>query len=163
MEIKGGIADNTKKLLNLIILVILLLSLCVAVDYATNITVDNLNESEQAILTDTIKVNDTHYVIDQNNTDGMVKVRKVVVEKPKVPTITITSKPSCGCRYSYTWHTKTYVNYCPNCHRYGVLGNKHKRNARYEQEITCFHCDSDFCGCCGKEKYSWSRTYLRKV
>ena len=163
MENKGGIADNTKKLINWIIIVLILLTLCVAVDYATNITVSNLNESKDINLTDTVRINDTHYVIDKDTEVGVAKLNKVVVEKPKLPTITITSKPSCGCRNSYRWHTRTYVNYCPYCHRYNVLTNLHKYPARHEQEISCSRCRADFCGVCGKEKYSWSRKYLRKV
>lgn len=83
-----------------------------------------------------------------------------LIPKPKV---TITCKPSCGrCSRAYTWRTKSYVNYCPNCHKYDTLGNKHKRASRHEKEITCFACDSDFCGNCGKEKMGYSRKYLRK-
>ena len=79
------------------------------------------------------------------------------------PTVSITCRPSCGrCSKAYTWRTKTYVNYCPNCHRYNTLLNKHKRGAKYEQELTCEACDSDFCGNCGKEKMGYSSKYLRK-
>ena len=78
------------------------------------------------------------------------------------PTVTITCRPSCGCSKSYTWRTKTYLNYCPNCHCYNTLCDKHKRAARHEKELTCANCDSDFCGNCGKEKMGYSRKYLSK-
>lgn len=83
-----------------------------------------------------------------------------IIPKPKV---TITCRPSCGkCSKAYTWRTKTYLNYCPNCHRYNTIYNKHKWGARHEKELTCAHCDSDFCGNCGKEKMGYSRKYLSK-
>lgn len=160
MEYKGGIADNTKKLVNYIIIVLVLLTLCVAVDSATNITVEN-NITDDVVLTDTVKINDTHYVVEKDM--GVAKLNKVIVEKPKIPTITITSKPSCGCRHPYKWHTRTFINYCPYCHRYGTLTNLHKYPSKHEQEISCSRCRADFCGVCGKEKYSWSKVYLRRA
>lgn len=79
------------------------------------------------------------------------------------PTVSITCRPSCGrCSKAYTWRTRSYISYCPNCHRYGTIYNKHKRGARHEQELTCGACDSDFCGNCGKEKMGYSSKYLRK-
>ena len=75
----------------------------------------------------------------------------------KKPTITITARPSCGCikRYSYKkWRTRTYINRCPFCGRYGTLKNNPKRVP--ERELTCSRslggCDADFCGNCGHDK-----------
>ena len=154
------IIDNIKKLLLGILTVLILLSVCAAADYADDDTITNLNES-RIILNDTYVSNGTYYVgIEKDTTQD---VGGVVVEKPKLPLISITSKPSCGCRYSYTWHTKKFVNYCPYCHKYNVLYNAHKWPARHEQELTCKKCGSDWCGCCGKEKYSWSKRYLTKA
>lgn len=159
-------ADNIKNLLLGILIVLLLLSICVTVDYADdtitvteNQTVDrNINSSGIIVL------NDTYYAGEKV---GVAKLQSVVTEKQKLPMITMTGKPSCSrCarnHCSYTWRTRTYVNYCPHCHRYNVLGNKHKWASRHEKEITCFHCDSDFCVNCGKTKYSWCNVYLRGV
>lgn len=151
--------NNTKKLLTLILAVSLMLLVCIAVDYASNDTITASNVS-QDLPKDAIVINDSYYLPKDA---GVAKLKGVVVEKQKaakVPLITITSKPSCGCRYSYTWHTRTFVNYCPYCKRYGTLTNLHKFPARFEQEISCKRCSSDWCGCCGKEKYSWSHRYL---
>lgn len=152
--------NNIKNLLFGIIIVLLLLSICITVDYADdtitvteNQTVDIDNSSGIIVL------NDTYYSEEKG---GVAKLHKVVTEKPKLPLITIISKPSCGCRNGYYWHKRTFVNYCPYCHRYGVLTNLHKWPARHEQEISCSKCRSDWCGVCGKEKYSWSKKYLRK-
>lgn len=162
------IADNTKRLLLGIIIVIVLLSLCVSVDYASDndtIVIENNQTINMSNFTNVTVLNGTHYVLAEES--GTAKVNKIVVEKQKVPVIAMTGKPSCTrCSRNgmpYKWFTKKYVNYCPNCHHWNCLGNKHKWGSRHEQEISCFRCDSDFCICCGKEKYSWSRVYLRKA
>lgn len=149
-------------------LVLILLGICMGVDYATDynendtITVTNQTMDINGI-TNATYLNGTHYVLDNNT--GVAKLHNIVVEKPKYPIVTITAKPSCGCgkHYSYRWRTKSYINYCPHCHRYGVLHNAHKWQAKHEQELTCRHCGADYCGNCGKEKFSWSRYYLRKA
>lgn len=162
------IIDLMKKLLLGIAIVGLLLLWCVAVDSADEIS--NLNESTLAdgVPNGAIIVNNSSIVAVNDRSSVIVAKHNDVIHrvKPKYPTITMTGKPSCNkCARSckYTWRTKTYINYCPHCHRYGTLGNKHKWQSRYEQEITCFHCDSDFCVNCGKTKYSWSNVYLRKA
>lgn len=150
---------------------IFLLCICVTVDYAETITAnqsqqDHLNDLKTNMnltIANTTKINGTYYSVQKNvgvaKHDGKVHYSK--------PVIAMTGKPSCtrcarnGC--AYTWRTKKYINYCPNCKHYNCLGNKHKWQSRYEQEITCFRCDSDFCVNCGKEKYSWSRKYLTKA
>lgn len=154
--------NNIKNLLFGIIVVLLLLSICITVDYAANdtITVNDNQTLERNINSSVIVLNDTYYA---GETDGVAKLQSVVTERPRLPLITIVSKPSCGCRNGYYWHKRTFVNYCPYCHRDGVLTNLHKWPARHEQEISCSKCRSDWCGVCGKEKYSWSRRYLRKA
>lgn len=152
----------------LFISIFLLLSLSADTAEKTDDTITNINSSNnlQSISKDVIIINDT-YILDENagiaKTDGKIYTDKSVKKKP---TITMTGRPSCTkCarnHCSYTWRTKTYLNYCPNCHHWNCLGNKHKRGAVHEKEITCFRCDSDFCVNCGKEKYSWSKKYLLK-
>lgn len=142
----------------------------------TDDTITNINDSNnlQQLSENVTIINDT-YILDENNgiakTDGKVYTDKSVKNtnesvKKKKPTITMTGRPSCTrCarnHCSYTWRTKTYLNYCPHCHHWNCLGNKHKNGAIYEKEITCFRCDSDFCVNCGKTKYSWSNVYLLK-
>ena len=133
-----------------------------AIDSADeNITVDQ----EMVNDTNTTLVGSVHYdnkIVDKNVT-GIAKVHKIVHIKPHYPIVTIVAKPSCGCRHSYIWHKMSFVDYCPHCHHYNCLVNKHKWQSRYEQELSCKFCDSDFCGVCGKTKYSWSRTYVRRA
>ena len=160
--------DNiNNKLVAGIVIVSVLLIFCVAIDYADD-TIVTQNESLE-FPNDTIVVNKSVNDGGIVKHDGKLHTDKSVKEKPKpkkkkLATITMTGKPSCSrCARNhipYKWFTRTYVNYCPNCHHYGTLGNKHKSGSVYEQEISCFHCDSDFCIYDGKEKYSWSRVYL---
>lgn len=93
--------------------------------------------------------------------DGKIHIDKTVKEEKKKPLISMWAKPSCGCRYSYTWHKKTFVDYCPHCKHYSCLRKNPKGVP--ENEYTCGVCGADYCGCCGKEKYSWSRYYLASV
>ena len=148
----------------LFISVFLILSL--SVDTAENTDViQNTNNSSVDI---NKNITNDSYILPKDvgwaKTDGKIYTDKSV--KPSKPTITMTGKPSCTrCarnHCSYTWRTRTYLNYCPNCHHWNCLGDKHKRGAVYEKEINCFRCDSDFCVSCGKEKYSWSNVYLSK-
>ena len=159
---------NTKKLLNAIFIVLLLLCVCISIDYAANDTIianENMTVDPKINATNATIINGTYYSVEKDH--GVAKLNKVVTEKPKLPLVSIVSKPSCGCRYSYTWHKRTFINYCPHCHKYNTLRNVHKWPARHEQELTCDTrlggCGADYCGCCGKEKYSWSRVYLRKA
>lgn len=168
------IIDNntTIKLLIGIVICLILLGVCITFDSADetitstdNNSIDHLAKGKEIII-----INDS-YVLDKDSgwakSDGKLHTDKSVKTKTtKQPTVTMTGRPSCTrCarnHCAYTWRTKTYVNYCPNCHHYNTLGNKHKWQSRHEQEITCFRCDSDFCVNCGKEKYSWSSKHLRK-
>ena len=134
-----------------------------AIDYADDSVVVSANQS-QVNITNCTLVNGVHYDnVIVNRSKNHIHSYNVVSVKPKYPIVTITAKPSCGCRHSYTWHKRSFVDYCPHCHHYNCLVNKHKWQSRYEQELTCKICDSDFCGVCGKTKYSWSRTYLRRA
>ena len=141
--------------------VLLLLGVCVSNDYAdTNITISNKINN-----TSNVKVLNNDTVIGVNEEDSNIVVKssdKVHTVVPKYPVIGMYAKPSCGCRYSYKyWYYREFINYCPNCHHYGTLCRNPK--GTYEKEWTCRRCSSDFCGVCGKEKYSWSRVYLRSI
>ena len=164
------IKEFTRKLLMMIFVVLVLLSICITVDYATNDTITNINNKTMEIDTSKyIMVNDSRgvYVNDSASVIVAKTSDKIYTEKPKHKTVTITSRPSCGCRYSYSWRTRTFISYCPHCHKYGTLRNVHKWPARHEQELTCDPklggCGADYCGVTGKEKYSWSQFYLRRA
>ena len=151
---------HTKDLICCIIAVLLLLSICMTIDYADEDVIVSGNKTLN-IPKDTVVVNGTEYVPLNHTAKSVIKSTSKVHYVHS--TVTITAKPSCGCGYGYHWHTRTFINYCPHCHRYGVLSNVHKYAARHEQELTCRHCGADYCGVCGKEKYSWSNVYLRRA
>ena len=147
---------HIKDLICLIILVLLLLSVCTTVDYADeNIT------ANATVLNDTncTLVNGTHYSLCDDS--GIAKVHKVVVEKPKYPLISMWAKPSVRSNYAYKWYYKTFIDYCPHCHHYNVLLKNPKGVP--EREYTCRRCGADYCVVTGKEKYSYSRYYLRRA
>lgn len=160
------ITDFVKDLLFWIFIVIVLLSFCMALDSADEDVVVTANHSQVNVTNCTV-VDGVHYdtKIVKDKDVGVAKLHKVITTKPKYPVITMTGKPSCSCgRYSsYTWRTRSYVNYCPYCHRYGTLYNAHKWQSRFEKEITCRRCSADFCINCGKEKMGYSRKYLRRA
>ena len=140
--------------------VLLLLSFCVNVDYADPIITTENNS--QANVTNCTLANGAHYdnqIVD-NKTVGVAKFHKVVVEKTKLPIISMWAKPSVRSSYSYRWYKKTFINYCPHCHYYGVLLKNPKGVP--EREYTCRRCGADYCAVTGKEKYSWSHYYLRR-
>ena len=146
-----------KDLIMSIFFVLLLLGVCASVDYAdTNIncTLDNTD-------TCNISVNDTSKVLLVNESSHTIIHKSTDRIYTKYQTIGMYAKPSCGCRYGYYWHYREFINYCPNCGYYGTLRCNPKGVP--EREYTCCRCSSDFCGVCGKEKYSWSRVYLRRA
>lgn len=154
------IKDNIKGLFFGIFIVIALLVCCMGIDYADDDIVVTANQS-QVNVSNCTEIDGVHYDTKVVNGTGIAKVHKIVHIKPKYPTISMWAKPSCGCRNSYRWHYRSFVNYCPHCKHYGVLRKNPK--GVYEKEYTCVIDDCDYCAVCGKEKYSWSRYYLRRA
>ena len=150
------ITDNIKALVLSIIFILLLLSVCVSVDYAANDTITV--EQEQMNTSNCTLIGGVHYddmIVNRSNKH--IKSYKVIVDKP---TISMWAKPSVRSSYSYRWYKKTFIDYCPHCHYYGVLLKNPKGVP--EKEYTCRRCGADYCAVTGKEKYSWSHYYLRK-
>ena len=154
---RSVIIDNIKALLLSIIFVLLLLSVCAGVDYADEITVNQTINND----TNCTLVNDTHYSHEIIHENGVARIHKVVIEKPKYPLISMWAKPSVRSGYAYRWYKKTFIDYCPHCHRYNVLLKNPKGVP--EREYTCRRCGADYCAVTGKEKYSWSHYYLRRA
>lgn len=155
------ITDFVKELLIGIFIVIVLLAICVSVDYADDEITVTANHTNLSVSNCT-EINGVHYDdVIVNRSKGHIENYNVVSVKPHYPTISMWAKPSCGCRNSYKWHYRTFVNYCPHCKHYGVLRKNPK--GVYEKEYTCVIDDCDYCAVCGKEKYSWSHYYLRRA
>ena len=137
-----------------------------SLDYADDVTIDNTDCRVKETNLTRVKVVDNVSYVGLNNEDSVIIPKSsdkihTIKSKVNVPIIGMYAKPSCGCRYSYRWHYRRFVNYCPNCHHYNTLRKNPKGVP--EREFTCARCSSDFCGVCGKEKYSWSRVYLRSA
>ena len=136
-------------------------------------TITNIQNSTNTNLQNKsiVYVNGTYYTDMKNSgkavSDGKIYTEKTETNKKTKPnkksTVTITARPSCGCHYSYKWRTNTFIDHCPHCHNYNCLRNVHKWQSKHEQELTCTRCGADYCGQCGKEKYSWSHYYIKKA
>ena len=156
------ITDNIKALILMILGVLLLLSVCVSVDYAANDTITV--EQEQMNTSNCTLIGGVHYddmIVNRSNKH--IENYNVVVMKPTYPTVSMWARPSVRCNLPYKWFHRTFIDYCPHCRKYGVLYNAHKWQARHEQEWTCRRCGADYDAVIGKEKYSWSKYYLRRA
>ena len=160
-KFKRVIIDNIKSLLCCIAIVLVLLSVCMTIDYADDRPIKIIKNQSKYNGTSLVKVQDNQSIVIVKQKTNTIIPKATDRVYSKYPIIGMYAKPSCGCRYSYTWHYREFVNYCPNCHHYGTLRKNPKGVP--EREYTCCRCSSDFCGCCGKEKYSWSRVYLRRA
>ena len=139
--------------------VLLLLSVCVSIDYADDTIT---SEPIEPNVTNCTLINGVHYDnVIVNRSKNHIQKYNVVTVKPKYPTISMWAKPSVRSSYSYRWYKKTFIDYCPHCHRYNVLLKNPKGVP--EREYTCRHCGADYCAVTGKEKYSWSHYYLRRA
>ena len=142
--------------------VLLLLSVCVSIDYAANDNDTITCEPIKPNLTNCTLINGVHYDnVIVNNSKSQIKSYKLVTVKPKYPTISMWAKPSVRCNLPYKWFHRTFIDYCPHCHKYNVLLKNPKGVP--EREYTCKKCGADYDAVVGKEKYSWSHYYLRRA
>ena len=154
-------ADNIKNLICSILVVLLLLGVCMTVDYADD-TIRCKSNQTQVEITNCTNINGTYH------SDAIIKQDKAVVKVKgydKVhyvhPIIGMWAKPSVRSGYAYKWYYKEFIDYCPHCHHYKVLLKNPKGVP--EREYTCRRCGADYCAVTGKEKYSWSHYYLRRA
>lgn len=100
---------------------------------------------------------------------------------PDKKLIVAVAKPSSADanKYSYRLYRTVFQNYCPNCKNKGYLrfdggkktkcitsqkdGMGYKPSVQAEHEITCVHCDSDYCGVTGQEKSHGHVSRLKTV
>lgn len=76
--------------------------------------------------------------------------------------ISVTAKCSCSLLDDYSLHKAKWINYCPQCHKYGTL--KFTRGGGCpEGMLYCTSCDADFCSVHGKEHVYGGATYLRSA
>ena len=144
-----------------IMFILLLLGVCVTVDYADE-DISNINETRlpQNIPKGTVVVNNSSTIV-LNESAGTIVEKGSTRVYSKYPLISMWAKPSVRSGYAYQWYYKTFIDYCPHCKHYNVLLKNPKGVP--EREYTCRRCGADYCGVTGKEKYSWSRVYLRRA
>ena len=75
--------------------------------------------------------------------------------------ITVTGYPSAINQLQYKQYTTTWENHCPLCGHNNTLIENPK--GVYENELTCNHCDGDFCVVTGKDKSYNCRAVLNKA
>lgn len=75
--------------------------------------------------------------------------------------ISVTGYPSAINQLQYKQYTTTWENHCPLCgHNKTLIENP---KGVYENELTCNHCDADFCAVTGKDKSYNVRAVLNKA
>lgn len=75
--------------------------------------------------------------------------------------ISVTGYPSAINQLQYKQYTTTWENHCPLCGHNNTLIENPK--GVYENELTCNHCDADFCAVTGKDKSYNCRAVLNKA
>lgn len=157
--------NNSKSFLLLIFIIIMSGIVCIAAVYAT-VSEENLssNNKTSSNNNDTILSNNTSDVNITNNQSVNISDNS---SNHNISTITVHMKPSVETGLEYKYYTRTWVNYCPFCHKFGTLTDTPKdvnRNSTVpEGELTCDMskggCDADFDGVSGKDKL-WRDVYL---
>lgn len=87
---------------------------------------------------------------------------KVNAKSKKSRLIKVTAKCSCSLLEDYNLHTSKWINYCPQCHKYGTLKFT-KGGGCPEGMLYCTSCDADFCSVHGKEHVYSRSTYLKQA
>lgn len=72
------------------------------------------------------------------------------------------AKCSCGKGDWYQFNASCFLNYCPRCHKYGILAYEEGPESCTcpEGMWYCTHCDADYCCQCGKEHVIRTKYWL---
>ena len=160
MEVVKGFLQ-TKDLICCIIAVLLLLSVCMTIDYADDAPIKIIKNQSKYNGTSLVKVQDNQSIVIVKQKTNTIIPKATDRVYSKYPIIGMYAKPSVRSGYSYKWHYKEFIDYCPHCHHYHALLKNPKGVP--EREYTCKYCGADYCAVTGKEKYSWSHYYLRRA
>lgn len=96
------------------------------------------------------------------DTNNLASKGEVSAKSKKSSSIRVTAKCSCSLLDDYSLHKAKWINYCPQCHKYGTL--KFTRGGGCpEGMLYCTNCDADFCSVHGKEHVYGGATYLRSA
>ncbi|MGB9936344.1 MAG: hypothetical protein ACPK7O_01355 [Methanobacterium sp.] len=92
-------------------------------------------------------------------TGGLASKPVVNAKSIKKGVISSSAKCSCSMLTTYAVQHKSWVNYCPQCHKYGTLIFE-KTGDCPEGMVRCTSCDADFCAVHGKEHVHRGATHL---
>lgn len=98
------------------------------------------------------------YGVNEDNAISSKINAKSKIKKSNV--LSVQGKCSCSLMSDYIKHGAEWVNYCPQCHKYGTLRFTTGGGCP-EGMIYCTRCDADFCAVHGKEHVYEGSTYLR--
>ncbi|OWT32602.1 hypothetical protein BGI41_06825 [Methanobrevibacter sp. 87.7] len=151
--------NNSKSFLLLIFIIIISGVLCIAAVYAT--------VSEESLDSGDNSSSNNNTILGDNNGEVNTSDQSDNSSAQNISTITVNMKPSVETGLEYKHYTRTWVNYCPFCHKFGTLTDTpkdiHRNTTVPEGEITCDMskggCDADFDGVSGKDKL-WRDVYL---
>lgn len=76
--------------------------------------------------------------------------------------LSVRGKCSCSLLTDYKMHRAKWLNYCPQCHKYGTLRFT-RGGGCPEGMLYCTRCDADFCVVHGKEHVYGGAKYLRSA
>ncbi|MCR5027604.1 MAG: Ig-like domain repeat protein [Methanobrevibacter sp.] len=125
-----------------------------------NIAPNNVNSSIGKIKYETLVYMESR-ILSFYNSSNRLPASALVNNFLDNPTLTVNMLPSVSSSYQYVNYTTTWLNYCPKCGYYGTLLINPKHVP--EGELTCYHCDSDYCGVTGKDKLDGSDYYLTRL
>ena len=92
---------------------------------------------------------------------GIITVSYAEIQTNNASNITVTGYTSAINNLPYKEYTTTWENHCPLCGHNKTLMENPK--GVYENELTCNHCDGDFCVVTGKDKSYNVRAVLNKA
>jgi hypothetical protein len=98
----------------------------------------------------------------QSSTSKLASEANAKLKVKKKDRLISNAKCSC-CLYSdYDVYYARWLNYCPECHRYGTLVFEETGDCP-EGMIRCTNCDADYCAVHGKEHTYSHSAYLTPV
>ena len=127
---------------------------------ANNVAPDNITSSVGDIKYETLVYMESR-ILNFYNSNRVFAGFVVINNFLDNATLTVNMMPSVSSSYQYINYTTTWLNYCPKCGYFGTLliNPKHV----HEGELTCYFCDSDYCGVTGKDKLVSSDIYLTRL
>ncbi len=100
------------------------------------------------------------YGVNEDNTISSKTNAKSKIKKSNE--LSVQGKCSCSLYSDYETHRAIWINYCPQCHKYGTLRFTRGGDSP-EGMLYCTCCDADYCVVHGKEHVTYNPKYLIPV